>query len=101
MSLSLTAMDRAISLNWTAPFSLDITDVKPDIEYCVDVSDSTSSLTLSSLCGITVTEFSYPLPPDRGCHDYVFTVTPVNVVGNGTQANTSLPAPGGERTCIL
>ena len=84
-SLELTPGFNTTTLNWTAPFTLDITTVDPDITYCVDVVSSTSSATLHSECGITETEFTYPLPPRSWCDQYNFTVTPVNVVGNGTR----------------
>ena len=86
----MTVQDSAISLNWTAPFSLDITDVDTDITYCVGVVNSTSSSTLHSQCGITETEYEYPIPPDSACRDHMVAVTPVNVVGNGTLSTLSL-----------
>ena len=77
-----------IFLSWTPPFTLDITDVDPDIAgYCVDVVSSTSSATLHSECGITVTEFTYPLPLRSWCDAYTFIVTPVNIVGNGISSS--------------
>ena len=77
-------MDTAIFLTWTAPFTLDISNVDPDITYCVDVVNSTSSSGILSQCEITVTSFSIPL--GRVCDNlnFSFTVTPVNGVGNGT-----------------
>ena len=86
----MTVQDSTISLNWIAPFTLDIAGVDPDITYCVGVVNSTSSSTLHSQCGITETEYEYPIPPDSACHDHMVTVTPVNVVGNGT-ASTLMP----------
>ena len=76
-----------LSLTWEPPFTLDIDGVDPDITYCVDVINSTSSVTLHSECGITETEFSYPLPQDAVCHSYVLTITPVNVVGRGVSSS--------------
>ena len=73
-----------ISLTWTAPFTLDISDVDPDITYCVDVINSTSSSIILSVCGITVTGFNFSIPIGRVCDNYTFTVTPVNGAGNGT-----------------
>ncbi len=73
--------ESAVNLRWTAPFAPD----RSDITYCVDVVSSTSSATLHSECGIIETEFTYPLPPRSWCDVYTFTVTPVNVVGNGTR----------------
>ena len=46
---------------------------------------NTSSPAFHSECGINTTDFSYPTPPDSVCHKYIFTVTPVNLVGNGTR----------------
>ena len=46
----------------------------------------TSSSTLHSQCGITKTEYEYPIPPDSACRDHMVTVTPVNVAGNGTSS---------------
>ena len=79
----MTVQDSTISLTWTAPFTLDIRGVDPDITYCVCV---TSSLTLHSQCVITETEYEYPIPPDSACHDHMVTVTPVNPAGNGTSS---------------
>ena len=80
-SLMMTVQDSTIFLTWTAPFTLDIRGVNPDITYCVGVS--TSSSILHSQCGIPETEYEYPIPPDSECHDNMVTVTPVNLVGNG------------------
>ena len=69
-----------IFLNWTAPFTLLGTPT-----YCVDVVNSSNMKTLHSECGITVTEFIYPFI----CEEISFTVTPINVVGNGTASTVS------------
>ena len=92
-SLSVTVQDSTISLTWTAPFTLDIAGVDADITYCVGVVNSTSSSTLHSECGITETEYEYThsIPLDAVCHDYRVTVTPVNVVGNGTSSTLVYP----------
>lgn len=48
-----------------------------DITYMIQVMNSTAALTED------MTEFSYPLPPDSGCDNVVFTVTPLNEAGEG------------------
>ncbi len=100
---SLTAtpilLDSIISLTWTPPFSLDIPDVDPDITgYCVGVVNSTSSFMIDSQCGTTDTQYNYTVSPRSApCDTYTFTVTPVNIVGNGTSANvTQGILPSGE-----
>ncbi len=80
------SQDRIISLSWEAPSTLLDNQV---ITYCVDVVNSTSSATLHSECGITAPNFTYPIPRDSDCHAIMFTVTPVNVVGNGTNRTVS------------
>ena len=79
------ASDSTLSLTWEPPFTLDITGEDPDITYCVDVVD------LLSQCGITESEFTYPLL-DAICQGYSilnFTITPVNVVSEGAPSSVS------------
>ena len=83
-SPSVDLVDADISLTWTAPFTLDISNVDPDITYCVNVVNSTSSSIVLSECGITVTGFNFSIPLGRVCDNYTFIVIPFNLVGNGT-----------------
>ncbi len=87
-SLMLIQENLNISLTWTSPFTLDLDGADPDITYCVGVVSSTSSATLHSECNIARTEFTYTLPPITLCDEYyTFTITPVNIVGNGTPSS--------------
>ena len=95
-SLNSTANLTIISLTWEPPFTLDITGEDPDITgYCVDV---TTSMTLNSEC-VNETEFSYPVPPDAGCHVYSFTITPINIVGHG-ESNTIVSFVGSQTSIV-
>ena len=86
-SLNITASNSTLSLTWEPPFSLDIDGVDTDITgYCVDVINSTSSVTVHSQCGINTTMFTYPKPSDTDCVVYSFSVTPHNIVGAGETA---------------
>ena len=83
-------LNSTISLSWTPPFSLDITNVDHDITYCVGVDNSTS-LVVFSQCGITDTQYDFTVSfSSTPCDNYTFTVTPVNEVGNGTSFNRTL-----------
>ena len=89
----------SISLTWTPLFSLDIPNIDPDITYCVGVANSTSSLVIHSECGITDTQYNYTVSPpnDIVCDTYTFTVTPLNLVGDGISASiTRGILPSGE-----
>ena len=76
-----------VTLNWTAPFSLNLTGVEPDITYCVEVISATTSMVTE--CDIHVPMWTYistvPL-----CDRLTFVVTPVNLAGNGTSTNREL-----------
>lgn len=82
---NLTAMrqDLTVFLNWTAPPTLHM---NPERDYCVEVVNFTSSELLERKCEINETHFIYPEPSDSECHGTAFTVTPVNVVGDGENA---------------
>ena len=80
-SLVFIPQTSTIILNWTAPFTLDITDVDPDITYRVNVIRSASSTTNFET---NVTTLSFPLSRNIGCVDISFIVTPVNVLGEGS-----------------
>ena len=81
-SLNLILQGSSVLLHWMEPFTLDITDLEIDITgYCVEVVNLTSSAPLYSECGITATQFDYPISPV--CTSYNFSVQALNVVGSG------------------
>ena len=82
--LTLSVQDTETFVNWTAPFTLDISNEEDDISgYCIDVINITSSSSLFSQCGINTTQISLPLSLDDACHVNRVTVSPENVVGRG------------------
>ena len=94
IDLTMTTSNNTVLLTWEPPFTLDIDNIDQDITYCVEVLDlSPHTEVIYSECGINVTEFSYPIPPDAGCRIDVFSVIPVNIVGLGEAATTSLYYP--------
>ena len=76
------------TLSWSPPFSLDLTNVEPDIVYCVDVYNITCGGRELLISDCDVTETSYTsdvIVPDGYIYEYI--VTPrSNVEGaiNGT-----------------
>ncbi len=55
------------------------------------VVNTTSSLVVNSQCGITDTQYNYTVSPrSTPCDNYTFSITPVNIVGNGTSASVTL-----------
>ncbi|CAI8045438.1 hypothetical protein GBAR_LOCUS25133 [Geodia barretti] len=76
------------TISWTAPFSLDVTGVDPDIWYSVLIYNVTDEKNLTAiLCTdcINITETHYTFTPDylSPCHVYIFSVIPLNGAGQG------------------
>ena len=90
-NVSVSSGSRTITISWSAPFSLDVTDVDPDIWYSVliyNVTDETAVSVPYPNC-INITETFCVFTPDypSPCHKYNFTIIPQNGVGNGTADN--------------
>ena len=80
----------SICLNWTRPFSLDITGVDPDFWYCVEVYNITwGRAPLSTNCSVYETQFCFTAPNPSPCHLFEFRVFAVNQVGNGSVASVN------------
>ena len=80
------------TIKWEAPFSLDLTNVDPDISYCVDIYNMTCGVRdrLISDCNVTETSYSF----DTDGYQYEYTITPRS---NTEQAMNGTPSTG---TCI-
>ena len=78
----------SVTISWTAPFSLDVTGVDPDIWYSVlisNVTDENNPTAIHCTDCINITETHYTFTPDylSPCHVYNFSVIPVNGAGQG------------------
>ena len=78
----------SVTISWTAPFSLDVTGVDPDIWYSVliyNVTDENNPTAILCTDCINITETHYIFTPDylSPCHVYLFSVIPVNGAGQG------------------
>ena len=87
-------MDRNTStLSWTAPFSLDLTNVDPDIAYCVDIYNITCGRRDLIISDCNVTEPSYSSSaPDGYIYEYI--VTPRSNVEGARNGTPSQPLTG-------
>ena len=84
----------ASTLFWVAPFSLNLTNVDPDIVYCVEVYNITCGRRDLIISDCNVTEPSYTsddIVPDGYIYEY--TVTPRSNV-EGARNGTSLTKMG-------
>ena len=78
----------SVTISWSAPFSLDVTGVDPDIWYSVliyNVTDENNPTAILCTDCINITETHYTFTPDylSPCHVYNFSVISLNGAGQG------------------
>ena len=81
------------TISWNAPFSLDLTNVEPDIAYCVDVYNITCGGRELVISDCDVMETSFTSDALQSGYIYEYTVTPRSNVA-GAQNGTSLTISG-------
>ena len=85
------------TLNWDPPYSLDLTNVDPDIAYCVEVYNITCGERELVFSDCNVTENSYTsdaIAPDGYIYEYI--VTPRSNVQGAQNGTPSQPLRGTE-----
>ena len=76
-----------LRLSWVPPFSLDLTDIDPDIIYCTEVINITCGTNTTLFSNNNITETELKLVGYSQHHIYKFVVTPrsnVQEAINGT-----------------
>ena len=81
--LALHVQESSTVVNWTAPFSFDVTDNSPDITYCVTVYRWFDGGESVLVCNLTTTQYTVVSEESNPCGRFDITVTPVNGVGEG------------------
>ena len=85
---SISNLDRNTSdLSWTAPSSLDLTGVDPDVVYCVEVHNITCGRSLL-ISECDVMETSYTNDAFLPGYIYEYTVTPRSNVEGARNGST-------------
>jgi hypothetical protein len=75
------------TISWSPPFSLDLTDIEPDIIYCVEVYNITCGERDLIINDCNVTEPSYTSDDRLNGYIYEYIITPSSSVSktrNGT-----------------
>ena len=85
----------SITVSWSAPFSLDVTGVDPDIWYSVliyNVTDEENTTAVPCTDCHNLTQTHYIFSPDyhSPCHKYTFTVIPYNGAGQGAATESAV-----------
>ena len=78
----------SVTISWVAPFSLDVTDMDPDVWYSIliyNVTDEDNPTAVLCTDCHNLTQTHYIFSPDHPspCHKYNFTVIPYNGAGQG------------------
>ena len=92
MDVKISSDGTSVTIAWTAPFSLDVTNVDPDIWYSVliyNVTDEPTTIPCTDCTNITDTNYTFTPDFPSPCHKYVFTVIPVNGAGQGGSQNVT------------
>ena len=91
--LETSGNSTSVTISWTAPFSLDVTDVDPDIWYSVliyNVTDEPTAIPCTDCINITETHYTFTPDYPSPCQEYIFSVIPLNGAGQGeTSHNVS------------
>ena len=92
-NIDVMSSSNILNVSWSAPFSLDVTGVDPDIWYSVliyNVTDEENPTAVPCTDCHNLTQTHYIFSPDypSPCHKYTFTVIPYNGVGNGTASES-------------
>ena len=85
-------MGKDYNISWSAPFSLDVPSVDPDITYCIIIYEKSSYVHVLSKCDINDTFVI--LSNATYCSDLVFQITATNLAGNSTISTTVLQIKG-------
>ena len=88
VNLETASSTSSVNVSWSAPFSLDVTGVDPDIWYSVliyNVTDEENpTAVLCTDChNLPQTHYIFSRDYPSPCHKYTFTVIPYNGVGQG------------------
>ena len=91
MNFNIAINSNELKLSWEHPFSLDLTNIDPDIIYCVQVVNITCANNTNLFGNCTIKEKKLALAGYSQYHIYEFVITPrSNVEGamNGTPLMT-------------
>ncbi|CAI8019265.1 hypothetical protein GBAR_LOCUS11596 [Geodia barretti] len=87
----------SVTVSWTAPFSLDVTDVDPDIWYSVlvyNVTDENNTAAILCTDCINITETHYTFTPDYPSHFHLYNISVVPLNGAGQGLSSSITVGG-------
>ena len=83
--LQINLVNGTLCLSWTPPFTLDITNVDPDLYYTIEITSTADAENPSTIsCNDCSSEYKFTVNNSSPCDSYTFIVVPVNGARNGT-----------------
>ena len=80
-----------LCLSWTPPFTLDITNMDPDLYYIIEITSTADAENPSTIsCNNCSSEYKFTVNNSSPCESFTFIVIPVNGAGNGTPSDPLL-----------
>ncbi|CAI8034663.1 hypothetical protein GBAR_LOCUS19492 [Geodia barretti] len=83
----------SVTVSWTAPFSLNVTGVDPDIWYSVliyNVTDDSTAILCTDCINITETHYTFTPDYPSHCHVYNISIVPLNGAGQGESSSITV-----------
>ena len=90
--IQYTTVGNYYTISWSAPFSLDVPSVDPDITYCINIYGKSSSVQVLLKCDINDTFLT--LSNATKCSNLVVKIIATNQAGNSTASTTDLEIKG-------
>ena len=87
-----TTVENDYNISWSAPFSLNVPFVNPDITYCINIYEKLSTVPLLLKCDINDTFLIVSNATKRS--DLVVQIIATNLAGNSTASTTDLQIEG-------
>ena len=93
MNSEYSAVDRTLTISWTAPPAITIPQAAgPEIFYCVEINNGTATESIGCNRTEDMNEETSVIISDIVCGvNYDVTITPFNRVGDGVNSNVSFP----------
>ena len=82
----------SISLTWKPPFSFNISNIDPDMMFCIEVYNISEGEMVQlhdseRYCSITTPQYILLTQDPMPTHSYQFRITPRNIVGLGAPSD--------------
>ena len=97
VDIRVRSKSSSVIVSWTPPFSLDVTDVDPDVWYSLLIYNMTDdNSTTDNLCTdcTNITETNYTFTHEYFSHSHVYNISIVSLNGAGEGDSSAITIGG-------